>query len=137
MKVLLDTCIISDIYRSRKAATLQKALKSIGEENCFVSVVTLGAIANEIYLLKESKKKKELLNWIEQFEKQYNDRIISIDAQVTKIWGELIVRCKHVKKTLSMAEGLIAATAICHGLHVMTENIKDFEPTGVLIINPY
>jgi len=137
MKVLLDTCIISDIYSTHKAATLQPALKSIGEENCFVSVVTLGEIANEIYLLDEGKKKKELLNWIEQFEKQYNDRILTIDADITKTWGELVAKCKRVGKSVSMADGLIAASAICHGLHVMTENIKDFESTGAMVINPY
>jgi len=137
MKVLLDTCIISDIYRAHKTENLQADLKSIGEENCFVSVVTLGEIANGIYLLDEGKRKKELLYWIERFEKQYSDRVISIDAPIAKIWGELTAKCRRAGKMISAADGLIAASAICHGLHVMTENIKDFEPTGAMLINPY
>ncbi len=137
MKVLLDTCIISDIYRAHKMEKLGVALKAIGEDNCFVSVITLGEIANGIYLLDEGKKKKELLYWIERFEKQYNDRIIPIDADTSKTWGELAAKCKRAGKIISMADGLIAASAICHGFHVMTENLKDFEPTGAMVINPY
>lgn len=57
MKALLDTCIISDIFRAHQIDTLQLALKSIGEENCFVSVVTLGEIANGVYLLDDGKRK--------------------------------------------------------------------------------
>jgi len=137
MKVLLDTCIISDIYRAHKAKILQAALKSIGEENCFVSVVTLGEITNGIHLLDESKKKRDLLGWIESFEKQYNDRVIIIDVPTAKTWGELTAKCKRKGKVISAADGLIAASAITHGLHVMTGNIKDFEPTGAMVVNPY
>ena len=137
MRVILDTCIISDIYRAHKTEVLQSALKSIGEDNCFVSVVTLGEITNGIFLLDEGKRKKELLYWIERFEKQYNDRVIVIDAPIAKIWGELTARCRRAGKNISTADGLIAASAICHGFHLMTENIKDFEPTGAMVINPY
>ncbi len=137
MKVLLDTCIISDIYRAHKIETLQGALRPIGDENCYISVVTLGEITNGIYLLDEGKKKRELTYWIEQFEKQYSDRVISIDANIAKTWGELTAKCKRAGKILSAADGLIAASAICHGFHVMTENVKDFQPTGVMVINPY
>jgi toxin FitB len=137
MKALLDTCIISDIYRAHKREALQLVLKSIGEENCFVSVITIGEIANGIHLLEEGKRKKDLVYWIERLEKQYSDRVIPIDAAVAKTWGELTAKCKRAGKIISAADGLIAASAICHGFHVMTENVKDFEPTGALIINPY
>ena len=137
MKVFLDTCIISDIYRAHKTDVLQAALRSIGEENCFVSVIALGEIATGIHLLDEGKKKKELLYWMERFEKQYSSRIIGVDADTAKTWGEITAKCKRSGMTLAAADGLIAASAICHGFHVMTENVKDFEPTGAMVINPY
>ena len=137
MGTLDQWCVILDIYRANKTETLRSALQSIGEENCFVSVVTLGEIANGIHLLDEGKKKKELLYWIERFEKQYSDRVIPIDADIAKTWGELAAKCKRAGKNISMADGLIAASAICHGFHVMTENVKDYEPTGAMVISPY
>jgi len=137
MKVILDTCIISDLYKAHKTEILQLALEPIGEENCFVSVVALGEITKGIYLLDESKKKKDLIRWIERFEKQYSDRIIGINADIAKTWGEVTARCQRTGIIIPAADGLIAASAICHGFHVMTENVKDFEPTGAMIINPY
>jgi predicted nucleic acid-binding protein len=137
MKVLLDTCIISDIYRGHKIERLKNALHSIGEENCFVSVVTLGEIINGIHQLEEGRKKKDLLHWVEQFETKYSTRLLFIDSAVAKVWGELTAKAKRIGKNIPTADGLIAATALSHGLHVMTENVKDFEPTGVQLINPY
>ena len=56
---------------------------------------------------------------------------------IAKTWGELTAKGRRAGKTISTADGLIAASAISHGLHVMTENVKDFEATGARIINPY
>ena len=137
MKVLLDTCIISDIYRAHKTEGLKDALHAIGEDNCFVSVVTLGEISNGVHQLSEGKKKNDLLHWVEQFETKYGDRLLPITAEVARTWGELTAKAKATAMNIPAPDGLIAATALCHGLSVMTENVKDFEPTGVQVINPY
>lgn len=63
--------------------------------------------------------------------------MILIDADIAKTLGEITAKCKRQGKTIPIADGLISASAICHGLHVMTENTKDFEPTGAMVINPY
>ncbi len=137
MKALLDTCIVSDIYRAHKTERLRDVLRSIGEENCFISAVTLGELFNGIYLLDEGKKKRDLLHWVEQFETKYTNRVCPINADVAKTWGELTAKGKKAGKTIPIADGLIAATALSQGFHVVTENVKDFEPTGVQVINPY
>ncbi|MBF0386437.1 MAG: type II toxin-antitoxin system VapC family toxin [Candidatus Omnitrophica bacterium] len=137
MKALLDTCIISHIYRAHRSERLKHFLHSIGEENCFISVVTLGEIINGIHQLDEGKKKKDLLVWGEQFESKYSDHLLPINSGVARVWGELTARTKRIGKNIPVADGLIAATALYNGLHVITENVKDFEPTGVQVINPY
>jgi len=137
MKVLLDTCIISDIYRAHRTEKLREVIYSIGEENCFLSVVTLGEITSGILQLAEGKKKKDLLHWVGLLEAKYTDRVLLVDGAVAKIWGELTAKGKKQGKNIPVADGLIAATALCYGLHVITANTKDFEPTGVLLINPY
>ncbi|MFH0753078.1 MAG: type II toxin-antitoxin system VapC family toxin [Candidatus Omnitrophota bacterium] len=137
MKVLLDTCIISDISRAHKKDLLKGVLYSIGEDNCFMSVVTLGEITHGIHLLEEGKKKKDLLLWINQIEVYYGNRLLTFDNEVAKIWGELSAKAKKAGRSIPIADGMIAATALLYGLHVMTENTKDFESSGVLLINPY
>lgn len=61
---------------------------------------------------------------------------LSLDSETARVWGELTARAQQQGRTVHMADGLIAATALRHGLHVMTRNVSDFEPTGVLLINP-
>ncbi|MEI8011761.1 MAG: type II toxin-antitoxin system VapC family toxin [Candidatus Omnitrophota bacterium] len=137
MKVLLDTCVISDIYRAHKTESLRDALHAIGEENCYVSVVTLGEITNGVHQLAEGKKKKDLMHWVMEFETKYEDRLLPITAEVARTWGEMTAKAKSTGKNIPAPDGLIAATALCNGLSVMTGNVKDFEPTGVHVINPY
>ena len=61
---------------------------------------------------------------------------LSLDSETARVWGELTARAQQQGRTVHMADGLIAATALRHGLHVMTRNVSDFEPTGVLLITP-
>ena len=137
MRVLLDTCIISDLYRPHKAEHIREVLKSIGEENCFVSALTLGEIVHGVNLLQDGKKKRELLLWTRSFEVLYKERIVPIDREAAKIWGELTARARKAGQNIPVVDGLIAASAICHGLYVMTGNAKDFEFSGAQIFDPW
>ena len=56
--------------------------------------------------------------------------------KTSRIWGELTAAAQRVGRTVRAGDGLVAATARRHGLHVMT-NVADFEPTGVLLLNPW
>ena len=136
MKILIDTCILSKVRHPLGNAAVKKTLLSYCEENLFVSVLTLGEIAKEISLLSSSAKKNSLINWIQGLEKQYSDRILPIDLDTTLIWGEMTARAKKQGRTIPVSDGLIAATALRYGLHVMTCNIRHFEGTNVFIIDP-
>lgn len=70
-------------------------------------------------------------------EQRFADRILPIDVEVARIWGELTARAQARGGQVAAADGLIAATAIRNGLHVMTRNIRDFEPTGAMLIDPW
>jgi predicted nucleic acid-binding protein len=94
-------------------------------------------IAKGISLLNESKKKQDLLAWLQALEGHYGDRILTIDLETSHTWGELVAAWQQAGKTIPATDGLIAATARRHGLHVMTRNTEHFAPTGVLIVNPW
>jgi predicted nucleic acid-binding protein len=77
-------------------------------------------------VLREGKKKRALRRWLDTLERLYADRLLPIDLETSRLWGEL-----------TAAAGLIAATARRHGLHVMTRNTGDFESAGALVLNPW
>lgn len=137
MKVLLDTCILSELRNPNSAALLNKAILPFDAKDLFISIVSIGEIAKGISLLPSSKKKTDLQNWALLLEKNYTNRLLCIDCAIAHIWGELTAKAQKRGIIIPAADGLIAATALAHGLHVMTRNISDFEPTGVFTLNPW
>ncbi len=137
MKVLLDTCVLSELQRAGGSDVVRNAVSEFSDEELFLSVVSIGEIAKGIALLDDSIRKRNLRSWLHGLERDYNSKILDIDSATTHIWGELTASAQKKGRQVAAGDGLIAATAICHGLHVMTRNISDFEPTNVLLLNPW
>src|SRR3990167_5184960 len=118
MKILLDTCILAEL-RSPKGELLRETLAPFDDDDLFISTLTIGEIAKGIFLLPESKKKHELANWLNGLEQKFVERILPIDRDVAFMWGELTARARVKGITVPASDGLIAATALCYGLHIM------------------
>ena len=100
-------------------------------------MLCIGEIIKGIALLDTGKRKRELLSWVRKLEHNYADRILPVDLEVVQIWGEITAVAQKQGITIPVCDGLIASTARRHGLHLMTRNTDDFEPTGVILINPW
>lgn len=83
------------------------------------------------------KRRDDLNQWLSGLETMYAERILAVDHETTRIWGELSVRAVREGRAIGAVDGLIAAIALRHGLHLVTRNIKDFEASGALLINPW
>jgi len=99
--------------------------------------ITVGEIQRGITRQPEGQRRLRLEAFLERQLETYSRNILSIDLHVGRLWGELYASCQKRGFNLSASDSLIAATALHHGLHVVTRNVGDFEPTGVLIINPW
>ena len=137
MRFLLDTCVLSELRKADCNPSVKFAVSNCSNKDIFISSISIGEIAKGVSLLEEGKRKKELLNWLNSFENHFADRILSIDAETARIWGEMTAKGKRKGKSIPAMDGLIAATAIRNGLHVMTRNIQDFAHTGAMLFNPW
>ncbi|WP_447969892.1 PIN domain-containing protein [Nitrospira sp. M1] len=137
MRVLLDTCVVSELWRKGGSEKVRKRVSALKAEDSFLSVLTVGEITKGIHLLKESKKKRDLQHKLALLETQYQQNILNIDLEIIKLWGELLAVTQKKGKQTPVSDGFIAATATRHGLHIMTRNVSDFEGTGVMLINPW
>ena len=131
---LLDTVIVSEL-RKRQADRGVLGWVSVQQESqLYLSVVTLGEIERGI----EKRRKAdpvfadELVSWLESLVHLYADRILPVTPSVARHWGRLSAQIGH-----ESADLLIAATALSHGLTVVTRNTAHFAPTGVSLINPF
>ena len=102
-----------------------------------MSVLTVGEIIKGISLLGSGRKRESLQRWVQGIEAYYADRILPVDLEVCTIWGELTANARARGITVPAIDGLIAASAHRHGLHLMTRNIADFETIGVMLLNPW
>jgi predicted nucleic acid-binding protein len=137
VRVLLDTCVLSELRHPKGHPGVRQAVEALDEADIFVSVISIGEIQNGISLLRESPRRRALATWLHTLERDYGERLLSIDLEICRLWGEITARAQKTGRVVHASDGLIAATALRHGLRVMTRNIADFEPTEVLLVNPW
>lgn len=137
MRVLLDTCALSELRLPKPDAGVARAIQDLDSDDLFVSVVTIGEIVKGVALLADGQKKRLLQSWLRTLERHYGDRLLPIDLETCRMWGELTAAAQKTGRTIPATDGLIAATARRHGLYIMTRNTADFEPSGVSVLNPW
>jgi predicted nucleic acid-binding protein len=137
VKVLLDTCVLTEMRHPRGNAEVKAAVAAFQDDSLFISVLTVGEITKGIALLPTSKKKRQLSDWLIGVDQLFADRILPIDRETAQLWGELTARAQTRGTIVPASDGLIAATALRHGLHVMTRNSKHFAATGAVVIDPW
>ena len=140
MKYLVDTCVLSELAKSKPNPSVVKWLKRHSDGNLFfVSVVTLGEIKEGIDTLPDADPRKaKLCTWFEeQILGAYAESVVDFDRQVALKWGEIKGMTNRMGKTRSDLDAQIAATAVVHGLTVLTRNVSDMEYTGAEVENPF
>jgi predicted nucleic acid-binding protein len=135
--MLLDTCVLSEIRKPDGNRKVRRGVEDIADEDLYLSVITVVEISKGIELLEDGRHKRTLQSWLRTLERDDADRLLSVDRDVAHIWGELTAMAQKRGRVVSASDGLIAATARHHGLHVMTRNIDDSEPRGAMLINPW
>jgi predicted nucleic acid-binding protein len=135
---LVDTNVISEFIKPQPDSNVMKWLEAADPESLFVSVVTFGEIKLGIEDLTASKRRTELEQWLEQgLPDWFESNLLPVTKAVAERWGRLTIDAKKKGISITMADGLIAATAAEHGLTIVTRNVKDFAGTGAAIINPW
>ncbi len=138
MRYLLDTCVLSELCKARPHPAVVEWLTAHDEQDFFLSVVTIGELAKGIAKLPVSEKRSELERWLRHdLQDRFQHRILPIDRQVADACGVLSAQAESIGTPFPVIDALLAATAIVHGLAVVTRNVKDF-PTGTPpLVNPW
>ena len=135
MSYLLDTNVISEISKGEQSDQNVSAwYESMKPDSLCISVLVIGEIRAGVEKLRLRQAHRAAA-----FERQlvlvidlFADRIIGIDRRIAEQWGRL-----NARRSRPAVDGLLAATALAHGLTVVTRNSRDFASTGAKVLNPF
>lgn len=135
MSYLVDTCVLSELRRTQANANVVAWVSARPRQSLYLSVLSLGEIRKGIEGVADQEFRQALSDWLQvQLPKYFEGRVLGIDAAIADRWG----RVQAVAgRTLPVIDALLAATALCHGLTLVTRNVKDFAGLGVPLINPW
>lgn len=138
MKYLLDTCLISELVRKEPAGNVVAWVRAQQERHMFLSVLTIGELRKGIERMPEGRKRMKLVNWLDtDLKLRFSGRLLPIDEEIAERWGLLCAAANAKGASVPVLDGLIAATALVHGMTVVTRNVKDIHPTGALVCDPW
>ena len=138
MNYLFDTNLLSELTTKNPNVNVVAWVESIDQENIFLSVVAIGEFKKGIEKLPGSRRKKDLLSWLENdLLIRFRERIIPLDLPVMLVWGTMVAELEKAGTPLPAIDSLLAASASQRGLTLVTRNTKDFEPAGIPLINPW
>jgi tRNA(fMet)-specific endonuclease VapC len=135
---LLDTNVPSELTRPKSDPQVEKWLDDADDEQLFFSVVSLGEIFKGLTILPESKRRQKLQQWLDEtLRPWFGGRILPVSEPIAERWGILAGECQLKGRPIKVADGLIAATALEHGLTIVTRNVRDFSGLGMRVYNPW
>jgi predicted nucleic acid-binding protein len=126
--------VLSELRKRQRNPQVVAWIKAQRSADLFLSVISIGEIERGIARQqpKNPAFAEALGRWLDALIALYGDRILPFDLNVARRWGQLRAALGN-----DSADLMIAATALEHGLAVVTRNLSDFAPTGVASIDPF
>ena len=103
----------------------------------YTPAVVIGEIRKGVARMPEGVRRNLLEGGLERYRLNYSQWIVPFDADVAQDWGTLVGTLQAKGVTLPVIDSQIAATALHHGMTLVTRNVKDMEPTGARLLNPF
>lgn len=134
-RFLLDTNVISEQRKGERANPgVRSWFDAERNSEIWISVLVVGELQRGVDIIarRDPQAATSLGEWLDKIVQDYADRILDVDLAVATTWATL-----GVPDPIPVVDGLLAATALCHDLTLVTRNQADVATTGARILNPF
>jgi predicted nucleic acid-binding protein len=135
LSFLLDTNVLSEVRKGTNCdANVRRWWESTTSADFYLSVIVAGEIHRGIEKLMKTNPEMARIfqSWLAEVIREFGARVLPVDLATAEIWGRI-----SSNRTLPLADGLLAASALAHDLTFVTRNTKDIKGTGVRYLNPF
>ncbi len=131
---LIDTVTFSELRKCERDPSVVAWFARQRTTDLFLSVISIGEIERGILRQQTINPgfAEALTVWLDRILILYGERVVPFDLRTARRWGALSAALRN-----DSADLMIAATALEHGLTVVTRNASDFEPTGAAVLDPF
>ncbi|MGM0675507.1 MAG: type II toxin-antitoxin system VapC family toxin [Spirochaetota bacterium] len=136
--IVLDTNVLSEIMKPVPEPRVVDWVDSVPAFETAITSVTVAEILYGVGRMPEGKRRRQLLSAAEAiFEEDFRDRVLVFDADAAVEYATLALQREAAGLPISMADAQIASVCRVHECTLATRNDRDFEGTGVRIVNPW
>jgi predicted nucleic acid-binding protein len=136
--IVLDTNVVSELMRERQEPAVVRWLDAQEWTDLVITAVTVGEVLYGIARLDDGARKRALAESLERFvDELVLGRALSFDVDAASHYGELYTARERAGRPVSVQDAQIAAICRLHGASLATRNGRDFEGTGVRLLDPW
>lgn len=138
MNFLLDTNILSELFKKKPEEKVLRWISRQNDDTLYLSVISIGEIQKGISKLPHSPKREKIQRWLEtDLVYRFANRILPVSQDIALLWGKIQGEKEEAGLRLPAMNSLIAATALFHGLVVITRDTDDISKSGAQVLDPW
>jgi predicted nucleic acid-binding protein len=135
---LLDTNVLSELRRPKPERKVLAFIAAQPLEHLYVSAVTFAEIRFGIELVADASRRAELNEWLaHKVRPMFEQRVLAVTEDIMFKWRLLVQDGRRARHTFSQPDLIIAATALDHGLTVVSRDVSDYRKARAPVFNPW
>lgn len=135
--IILDTNILSELVRPTPDEHVMAWSSGFADDDFALTSITVGELFYGLELMPDGRRKQSLAHLIVRELMPFSDRILPYDASSAMHYARIKTARRGAGRPISEQDAMIAAIARSHGTTLATRNVRDFEGTGIEVINPW
>ena len=134
MTYLVDTNVLSEIRKASPDAMVARWFESAADSDLYLSALVVGEVRQGIERLRgrDPRQASVFESWLDGLQRDFGKRVLPVSAAIADAWGRL-----NAQRPLPVIDSLLAATALVHGLTLVTRDTAALVCSGVPLLNPW